>query len=295
MRGRFCAVGSIFVLMLIGCTTTPYALVSHKKPHLTGPPGSGTLAAAEQSLTRAIHQERAKPLVALGDCLEALQFASEELKRNSGNATAVRDYNFGVSRIFQIIHDANLDPWTQPLTVPIAHGDFVLTYKPDPRPEWNPALFEFTPADEFDVGGKYVTERTTRDGLGAAIVAVEREASANRRQKLAPSRIFRTVTAVAQFQGFWNWAKWPPSSRQPACDRRDFEPDKTDGCALEQTTTSHHHYVDTAKQDDWSKPGHSCCRQSSFDDPKVVVKVVMVATVGLLILMPLSRKIAING
>ena len=34
------------------------------------------------------------------------------------------------------------------------------------------AAAEFTPADEFDVGGKYVTERITRYGIGAPIVAV---------------------------------------------------------------------------------------------------------------------------
>jgi hypothetical protein len=147
-----------------------------------------------------MHEERAKPLVAMGECMEALQCASDELKGNPANTTAVRDYNFGVSRIFQIIHDTKLDPWTQPLRVPTTQGEFVLTYKPDPRPEWNPALYEFTSADEFDVGGKYVTERTTRDGIGAPIVAVEREASEGQRKKLAPSRIFRTVTAVAQFQ-----------------------------------------------------------------------------------------------
>jgi pimeloyl-ACP methyl ester carboxylesterase len=189
------------VLILSGCATSRYAEVWHKKPQLPKPPGSGRLAIAEQNLTRAMHEERTKPLVALGDCLEALQSASEEVKRNPGNATAVRDYNFGVSRIFQIIHDTKLDPWTQPLSVPARRGEFVLTYKPDPRPEWNPALYEFTPADEFDVGGKYVTERTTREGVGAPIVAVEQEASKNRRQKLAPSRIFRTVTAIARFQG----------------------------------------------------------------------------------------------
>jgi pimeloyl-ACP methyl ester carboxylesterase len=150
---------------------------------------------------RAIHEERAKPLTAIGDCLDALQSASDELKRNLRNPTAIRDYNFGVSRIFQIIHETKLDPWNQPLTVPTAQGAFVLTYKPDPRPEWNPALFDFTPADEFDVGGKYVTERTMRDGIGAPIVAVEREPSKTRRQKNAPSRIFRTVSAVAQFHG----------------------------------------------------------------------------------------------
>jgi hypothetical protein len=199
MRALLAGLGT--VLILTGCATSRYAEVWHKKPQLTGPPGNGRLATVEESLTRAMHEERAKPLVALGDCLEALQFASDELKRNPKNATAVRDYNFGVSRIFQIIHDAKLDPWSQPLTVPNTRGEFVLTYKPDPRPEWDPVLFEFTPADEFDVGGKYVTERTTREGIGAPIVAVEWEAGKGRRQKLVPSRIFRTVTAVAQFQG----------------------------------------------------------------------------------------------
>jgi pimeloyl-ACP methyl ester carboxylesterase len=189
------------VLILTGCATSPYAEVWHKKPQLIGPRGPEPLATAEQKLTTAMHEERAQPLAAMGDCLDALQSASDELKRNPENPTAVRDYNFGVSRIFQIIHDTKLDPWTQPLRVATAHGEFVLTYKPDPRPEWNPALYEFTPADQFDVGGKYVTERITRTGIGAPIVAVEREASKTSRRRLAPSRIFRTVSAVAQFQG----------------------------------------------------------------------------------------------
>jgi pimeloyl-ACP methyl ester carboxylesterase len=199
MRSVLACLGA--VLILAGCGTGPYAEVWHKTPQLTGPSGPEPLATAEQTLTRAVHEERAKPLVAMGDCLVGLQYAMEELKRNPRNATAVRDYNFGVSRIFQIVHDTKIEPWTQPLRVPTAHGEFVLTYKPDPRPEWNPALYEFTPADEFNVGGKYVTERTTRAGIGAPIVAVERQANENHREKLAPSRIFRTVTAIAQFDG----------------------------------------------------------------------------------------------
>jgi pimeloyl-ACP methyl ester carboxylesterase len=137
----------------------------------------------------------------MGDCLLALQVSSDELKRNPANATAMRDYNFGVSRLFQIIQDTKLDPWTQPLTLPTADGEFVLMHKPDPRPEWNPALYDFTPADEFDVGGKYVSERTTRAGIGAPIVAVEQEESKTARGNAAPSRIFRTVSVIAQFQG----------------------------------------------------------------------------------------------
>jgi len=197
MRWDLCVLGN--ALILAGCAS-PYARVSHVHPHLTGAPGASSLAAVERTLTKALHEEHAKPLVALADCLTALQAASRELERDPTNATAVRDYNFGIARIFQIVHEAKLDPWSAPLTIPSPAGDFALTHKPDPRPEWNPALYEFTPADEFDVGGKYVTERTTRFGIGAPIVAVEREPK-NRRADFAPSRIFYSVTVVAHFEG----------------------------------------------------------------------------------------------
>jgi pimeloyl-ACP methyl ester carboxylesterase len=159
------------------------------------------LAAAEQKINKAVRDGRGHPLVALGECLEALQATTLELRRDPNGTAAIRDYNFALSRIFQIIHDAKLDPWTKPLTVPGRRTDFILTHRPDPRPEWNPALYEFTPADEFDVGGKYVTERTTRDGIGSPIVAVEREHNKNARENFAPSRIFCSVTVVAHFVG----------------------------------------------------------------------------------------------
>jgi pimeloyl-ACP methyl ester carboxylesterase len=197
MRWDLCVLGN--ALILAGCAS-PYARVSHVHPHLTGAPGAGLLAAVERTLTKALHEEHAKPLVALADCLTALQAASRELERDPTNATAVRDYNFGIARIFQIVHEAKLDPWSAPLTIPSPAGDFALTHKPDPRPEWNPALYEFTPADEFDVHGKYVTECTTRFGIGASIVAVEREPK-NRRADFAPSRIFYSITVVAHFEG----------------------------------------------------------------------------------------------
>ena len=148
MRLRLCAFG--IALALAGCAT-PYAEVSPRKPHLTGPPGSGTLASVEQELDKAIREHRSQPLKALSHCLDALESTTRELRRDPANATAIRDYDFAIGRVFQIIQDDKLDPWTKPLSVPGAQGDFVLTHKPDPRPEWNPALYDFTPADEFDV------------------------------------------------------------------------------------------------------------------------------------------------
>ena len=187
-------------LTLASCAA-PYAKVSPRKPRLTGPPGSGTLASVEQTLDRAIHEHRAQPLRAMGHCLDALESITAELRRDPTNATAIRDYDFAIGRVFEIIQDGKLDPWTKPLTVPGTGGDFILTHYPDPRPEWNPALYDFTPADEFDVGGKYVSERTTRDGIGSPIVAVQREPNKNARQHFAPSRIFYSVTVVAHFEG----------------------------------------------------------------------------------------------
>ena len=197
MRVQLGVLACAFVVA--GCAQ--YGEVSHVRPHLAGTSGGGPLAVAEQTIAKAMEEEPARPLRSLGDCLLALREASRELERDPENTIAIRDYNFGIARIFQILHDTDLDPWKSPLTVPSAGGDFVLTHKPDSRPEWNPALYDFTPADEYDVHGKYVTQRTIRPGIGAAIVAVEREPNKNARQDFAPSRLFYSVSVVAHFRG----------------------------------------------------------------------------------------------
>lgn len=141
-------------LLLAGCSSSPYAEVSPRRPYLNGPTGPEPLASVEKTIVDAMRMERTHPLTSLGECLDAVQVASKQLQLNIDNKTALRDYNFGIGRIFQIIHDGNLDPWTKPLAVPGSHGDFTLTHRPDPRPEWNATLYDFTPADQFDVGGK---------------------------------------------------------------------------------------------------------------------------------------------
>src|SRR5712671_3978118 len=110
LRG-LCVLG--IALTLASCAD-PYVEVSRRKPSLTGPPGSGALASAEQELDAAIREQRSKPLEAAGHCLAALQVTTRELRRDPANVTAIRDYDFAIARLFQIIHDANLDPWTKP-------------------------------------------------------------------------------------------------------------------------------------------------------------------------------------
>jgi hypothetical protein len=181
-----------------GCAT--YSKVSEKRPRYNSAAGeSGAMATAETKIIKALRVDRGDPLVALGEYMTAAEIASDQLERNPDDVNAMHDYNFAVARIIAVIRDAKLDPWTQPLRVPASGGVFLLTHRPDPRPQWNPALYTFTPADQFDVHGTYVTERTTRAGLGAPVVAVGREVNKDARANFSLPRVYYGVTAIARF------------------------------------------------------------------------------------------------
>jgi hypothetical protein len=186
-----CALGS--------CAT--YSRVSERRPHFIPFASSGPLANAATKIVNATRIDRRDPLVALGQYMSAAEAALRQLDRSPSDQAARNTYNFAVGRIIATIRDAKLDPWTQPLRVPASGGDFVLTHRPDPRPQWNPALYDFTPADQFDVHGTYVTERTTRDGIGAPIVAVGREVNKEARANFSMNRVYYGVTAIARFEG----------------------------------------------------------------------------------------------
>jgi pimeloyl-ACP methyl ester carboxylesterase len=184
---------------LESCAT--YSRVSERRPHFVPFAGGGPLADAAAYIGKATQIDRRDPLIALGEYMNAAETALDQLDRNPNDQAARNTYNFAVGRIIGTIQDAKLDPWTEPLRVPANGGEFVLTHKPDPRPQWNPALYDFTPADQFDVGGTYVTERTKRNGIGAPIVAVGREVNKEARETFSMDRIYYGVTAIARFEG----------------------------------------------------------------------------------------------
>ncbi len=188
-------------LGLAGCAQ--YATVSETRPQFR-PIRSLTafaLSSVEQGIVGALRKERGKPLSALGEYLAAAQAAATELGRNPDDTQARADYNFAVARVLGTLKQSKLDAWTGPLSVPAPGGGYVLSVKPDPRPNWNPLLYSFVPADEFDVRGKYVNDRTVKDGLGAPIVAIGREMTKDAKENFAPPRAFYGVTAVIRFEG----------------------------------------------------------------------------------------------
>jgi pimeloyl-ACP methyl ester carboxylesterase len=189
----------VAVLVLAGCGA--YSTVKERRPLFRPTSGSTALAGTEATMLKTLRLGRSQPLAALEGYLRVLEAASRRLEQDPKNAGALRDYNFALARVFTTIRDAKLDPWSQPLEVPGANGEFVLTHQPDPRPQWNPALYEFTPADQFDVHGKYVSERTVRSGLGTTLVAIGRSVYKGARADFALPRVYYGVTAMARFDG----------------------------------------------------------------------------------------------
>jgi pimeloyl-ACP methyl ester carboxylesterase len=190
----------LVALALAGCAQ--YATVSKTKPQFRPVRSTlGALVSAEQSIARALRAEKREPLRALSEYLTAAQTAARQLARNPADTEARDAYNFAVARVLGTIQEAKLDPWTHPLRVPAAGGDFVLTHKPDPRPQWNPALYDFTPADQFDIHGTYVTERERKEGVGAPTVATGRGMNANAARDFTIPKLFYGITAIIRFEG----------------------------------------------------------------------------------------------
>jgi pimeloyl-ACP methyl ester carboxylesterase len=163
-------------LALAGCTQ--YATVSETKP----PQRAGFAA------------EKGEPFVALNRCVEATEKAWRKLDTNPADAEARRDYDFAVARIFGTLRDARLEPWRAPIKV----GARTLEWKRDPRPEWNPALYELIPADQLDIRGPYLSDRETRAGLGAPLVA---KRLAGQAHEFAPTpHFFYAATGIARFE-----------------------------------------------------------------------------------------------
>jgi triacylglycerol esterase/lipase EstA (alpha/beta hydrolase family) len=191
---------SFTCLLLSNCSHI--ASVSEHRP-VFRPLGlvSGLANDVQTGISEALKSSKRDPMASLGGYLTAAESASRELAKNPADEVLRDDYNFVVARILAIIQEKGLDPWSKPLTVAARGGDFQLTRKPDARKEWNPALYDFTPADQFDVSGTFIKTRTVKHGLGAPIVAIGKEKNVNARKNFALPRTYYGVTALVRFSG----------------------------------------------------------------------------------------------
>ena len=196
--------GAALSLVLAGCAQ--YATVSEKCPRIIPPPsGSGPLLTlAEQTIAKALRKDDDKPLVAIGEYLDAAEIASRQLQHSPNDATARRDYNFAISRVFTTLRANKIPAWGgEPLRAPGAKGEWLLSGRTDITREPILPQLEFIPADQIELGGTYVQQRQTKTGIGAPLIATLRGADALiKRDPFAQGKnIYYGVTAVARFEG----------------------------------------------------------------------------------------------
>ncbi|MCU0780927.1 MAG: alpha/beta fold hydrolase, partial [Akkermansiaceae bacterium] len=187
-------------LVVAGCAN--YSEVKERKPEFEPTPHrTGPLAATQAAIMQSVKCADQRPLEAMHGYLSAAYNALAVLRTDPSHPEALRDYNFAVARAFTLIRDAQLDPWSAPLAVPGPDGGYQLAHRPDPRSQGNPALYEFQPADEIEVKGTYVTERTLRPGLGAPLVVRGKRVNDFRNKDFATRRLYYGVTALLRFEG----------------------------------------------------------------------------------------------
>jgi pimeloyl-ACP methyl ester carboxylesterase len=178
-----------------GCA--PYATVAVISPRYHP---AGTLASVERRISTAVSLQRREPLEAISEFLSAAQAAQQELGRDPANIAARDAYNFAVARTIGTIQQARLDPWSHPLRVPAAVGDFVLTHKRNADPRYNPTHYDLIPADQLRIEGAYVQERKVKQGLGAPVVAIERGGTQHAQDDFTMPKLYYGVTALIHFE-----------------------------------------------------------------------------------------------
>lgn len=189
----------VFAVALAVVSCAQIAAVSEKHPGKL-PAGVDQTQIAAQAINRGLAVENKQPLIALGEYAAAARQSLTQLDRNPKDVQALRGYNFAIARMFGVIRDAKLDPWTHPLRAG-KNGELTLTWKRDSNPEKNLALYRLIPTDELTIKGTYVKERVTKDGIGAPLVAKRTLTLEEASRLFCPPYIFYSVTATAQFEG----------------------------------------------------------------------------------------------
>ncbi|MEO6741005.1 MAG: alpha/beta fold hydrolase [Chthoniobacteraceae bacterium] len=183
----------IAVLPLGGCSR--YSLVSQRHPRFTPATPEG------RALSRAL-DTRANSATLLGCSLDCAASAAQRLHVRPGDAKAKAEYNFAVSRVFDVLRDTKLHPWESPIVARGSGGDWQLTFNDGMHAEMEPGKIAMLPADRFAFRGTYVKTHTLKDGLGAPLIVTGREHEFRQAEGFSQGRrVYYGMTGLLRFEG----------------------------------------------------------------------------------------------
>lgn len=149
-------------LAVIGCQS--YSTVSEKRPRYQSTTPAGQL------IVQALRHPVKPPEAQMGRYIDAAAAAGAVLEKNPEDAPALQDYNFAVSRLFDVLHESGLEAWKAPVKCPGADGEWKFSLVTDGKPEHDPSHYRVLPADRFQFKGTLIKQRTVKAGLGAPMV-----------------------------------------------------------------------------------------------------------------------------
>ncbi len=186
----------LFGVALISSGCSHYARVKEKRPSL-----KSDTAAGEMIIDAMRHPEPTLE-ARMGRFIDAAHRAGTALQKDPADATALREYNFAVSRLFEVIHESDFQPWKTPVICPGTEGNWTFSMTHDGKPQHNPAFFRILPADRFTFKGKLVRERSVKEGLGAPMVIASKGFDPTKFDPFIQGKnVYYGVTEVLKFHG----------------------------------------------------------------------------------------------
>jgi len=183
-------------LVLATTSCENYSTFSERRPgyHSTTPAGL--------MIVHALKHEVKPPEAQMGCYIDAAATAAAILEKNPEDAQALKDYNFAVGRLFEVLHESGLEPWKTPLKCPSASGEWTFSVVSDGKPEHDPSHYRIVPADRYQFKGKLVKDRTIKAGLGAPMIIASKDFDPTKFDPFIQGKnVYYGVTETLHFQG----------------------------------------------------------------------------------------------
>ena len=183
-----------FTVLGTGCKN--YATVRDRKPTFASTTPAG------EKIVQALKHPVRTPEVQMGRFIDAASIAGKVLEKYPQDTKALRDYNFAVSRLFDVLDKSDLKPWRAPVICPGAEGNWSFTVLSDGKPEHDPSNFRIMAADRFQFRGTLVRERSVKDGLGAPMVIASEGFDPTRHDPFIQGKtVYYGITQILRFNG----------------------------------------------------------------------------------------------
>ncbi len=187
---------AVACLALATTSCQNYSTVSEKRPGYQATTPVGEL------IVKALKHPARQREAQLGRYIDAAAAAGAILEKAPEDTQALNDYNYAVSRLFEVLHESGLEPWKAPVKCPGADGEWNFSVVSDGKPEHDPSHYRILPADRYHFKGSLVRERTVKKGLGAPMVIASKGFDPTKFDPFIQGKnVYYGVTEMLNFNG----------------------------------------------------------------------------------------------